>query len=299
MIRFACPVCSVAMEVPDQKGGEKIACLKCGQKVRIPSQTNKTLLGVMLPPVTPPTPSTIASPAYHASPLPQPPPSPTPPPQPPAAAPPVPKPLTCPHCRGPVTVAEEACLHTVACPLCQGQFVVPRLATSPTDGSASPRPRKVEEPYPRLIQSGALILCPHCDKRLRISRQDFNVELLCPSCDGAFKTVVGEEGYIPFDCPDCRYPMEIAERLAGQSVRCPDCGAEQTVPTLPLFVRRLGKRPAGRDEPPPASTTSFARGVLAGLFSSARSGPRCCIICGRHIRNSSSYCYKCKPSWLR
>src|SRR5690349_5212244 len=51
MIRFACPACQSHLKSPDDKAGAKIACPKCGQKVRVPEPPDSgTVLGVPLPP---------------------------------------------------------------------------------------------------------------------------------------------------------------------------------------------------------------------------------------------------------
>jgi S1-C subfamily serine protease len=51
MILFACPVCKTALQVPDEQGGTKVACSKCGQRLKVPdTDPNKTLLGERLPP---------------------------------------------------------------------------------------------------------------------------------------------------------------------------------------------------------------------------------------------------------
>jgi hypothetical protein len=36
MIRFACPMCKTAYEVPDDAAGKKSTCRECGQKFRVP-----------------------------------------------------------------------------------------------------------------------------------------------------------------------------------------------------------------------------------------------------------------------
>jgi hypothetical protein len=67
MIRFACPSCHAQMEGPDRKAGQKIACLKCGQRLQIPGH-NKTILANLISPkptvpqlVQPPCPAVIVS----------------------------------------------------------------------------------------------------------------------------------------------------------------------------------------------------------------------------------------------
>lgn len=46
MIRFSCPVCQKHLKAPDNKGGVKVDCPKCGQRLQIPPpQRSKTMLG--------------------------------------------------------------------------------------------------------------------------------------------------------------------------------------------------------------------------------------------------------------
>src|SRR5262249_8505339 len=60
MIRFQCPRCRSVLEAPDHRGGAKINCLKCQQRLQIPvPPPGKTLL----PPLvshTPPSPPPMA-----------------------------------------------------------------------------------------------------------------------------------------------------------------------------------------------------------------------------------------------
>jgi DNA-directed RNA polymerase subunit M/transcription elongation factor TFIIS len=54
MIRFTCPACKSVLESPPHKGGDKVACPKCGQRLLIPNPVkpaarNKTVLGEELP----------------------------------------------------------------------------------------------------------------------------------------------------------------------------------------------------------------------------------------------------------
>ena len=37
MIAFACPSCSTAMQLPAQSAGTELACIKCGQRLQVPS----------------------------------------------------------------------------------------------------------------------------------------------------------------------------------------------------------------------------------------------------------------------
>src|SRR5262245_55486520 len=37
LIRFRCTTCNTVMEAPLERGGDKINCLKCGQRLQIPS----------------------------------------------------------------------------------------------------------------------------------------------------------------------------------------------------------------------------------------------------------------------
>jgi DNA-directed RNA polymerase subunit M/transcription elongation factor TFIIS len=51
MIRFQCPTCQSTLECSEERAGDKIACLKCRQRILIPSpMRNATVLGTLLPP---------------------------------------------------------------------------------------------------------------------------------------------------------------------------------------------------------------------------------------------------------
>jgi hypothetical protein len=50
MLRFACPACNAVMEAPAHKVGQKVACLKCGQRLQIPTPPRGTILAKPLPP---------------------------------------------------------------------------------------------------------------------------------------------------------------------------------------------------------------------------------------------------------
>jgi DNA-directed RNA polymerase subunit RPC12/RpoP len=52
---------------------------------------------------------------------------------------------------------------------------------------------------------------------------------------------------ISFRCPECREEMEIADRMAGEKTRCPDCGARVVVPDE-SERERPRKRDRKRDE---------------------------------------------------
>ncbi|HVS37423.1 MAG TPA: GYF domain-containing protein [Gemmataceae bacterium] len=53
MIRFACPTCQQTLKSHDGTARAKVACPKCGQKVRVPG-VNKTTLGLPVPEDVPP-----------------------------------------------------------------------------------------------------------------------------------------------------------------------------------------------------------------------------------------------------
>src|SRR5689334_17292978 len=42
MIHFACPLCKVVLQVPEQQAGGKVACPKCGQRLQIPVPPGKS-----------------------------------------------------------------------------------------------------------------------------------------------------------------------------------------------------------------------------------------------------------------
>ena len=50
MIRFECPSCKQTYTVPDQAGGRKGDCKKCGQRIEVPKpQRRRTILGRLVP----------------------------------------------------------------------------------------------------------------------------------------------------------------------------------------------------------------------------------------------------------
>jgi DNA-directed RNA polymerase subunit RPC12/RpoP len=75
MIQFRCPTCKSTMEVSDDKGGTKVPCPFCNQRLLIPPPNrNKTVLGESLsgPPSPPNTP--VGDRPVGGTPLPGPPP---------------------------------------------------------------------------------------------------------------------------------------------------------------------------------------------------------------------------------
>jgi hypothetical protein len=72
MIRFACPACDAVMTAPPQKAGHKFNCLKCGQRIQIPSPPRGTMLAKPLPPkgqpAAHPLPAPVLSPAPSSRP---------------------------------------------------------------------------------------------------------------------------------------------------------------------------------------------------------------------------------------
>jgi predicted RNA-binding Zn-ribbon protein involved in translation (DUF1610 family) len=77
---------------------------------------------------------------------------------------------------------------------------------------------------PFLTRTGAVIPCPWCDELNRLDRRQFNRKFQCLACAEWFGVVVPYDGAIPFDCPHCAFPATIGRRMAGQKVKCSDCG---------------------------------------------------------------------------
>src|SRR5262245_25624694 len=68
MIRFGCPACKSTLEAPERKAGDKIACLKCGQRLQIPFPIpNKTVLAPFLGTIGAPSQSVTAAPPVSQS----------------------------------------------------------------------------------------------------------------------------------------------------------------------------------------------------------------------------------------
>lgn len=60
VLRFACPACNSVMTAPPRKAGHKLNCLKCGQRIQIPSPSPRgTRLARPLPPKGPPGAATL------------------------------------------------------------------------------------------------------------------------------------------------------------------------------------------------------------------------------------------------
>src|SRR5207253_7300230 len=75
MIRFACATCRNAIETPDDRAGDKMACPVCGQKLLIPpplSRRKKTVLGQLLPSAEPAPPEDASRAALDIPPEPAP-----------------------------------------------------------------------------------------------------------------------------------------------------------------------------------------------------------------------------------
>jgi hypothetical protein len=64
-LRFACPVCKATMTAPPEKAGHKFNCLKCGQRIQIPSPPRGTILARPLPEQPGPTPATPGPSAFR------------------------------------------------------------------------------------------------------------------------------------------------------------------------------------------------------------------------------------------
>ncbi len=121
MIRFRCPTCGVVLEAPEGKGGAKINCPGCGQRLQIPTpRRNKTILGSLLPPAP-----TAPSPAGSSS----------------AGAPIL---LQCPSCNGALQLSEDLVDRQARCPRC-GAVATLRRRPNPApvaqiQGNPSPSP---------------------------------------------------------------------------------------------------------------------------------------------------------------
>jgi DNA-directed RNA polymerase subunit RPC12/RpoP len=155
MIHFRCPVCRAALEAPDDKGGTKVPCSRCGQRLLIPPPIrNKTILAESLPGD---------------------PPSPSPSPNVPVGA--------CPACKTPVSVPPEQVGRWVECPDC-GTGFVGMAEGPPIDFSPSLHPESVvsqgKGPDEKFChECGAVIrtqaqVCPKCGvQQLGVRNSDY------------------------------------------------------------------------------------------------------------------------------
>jgi hypothetical protein len=108
MIRISCPRCRSILECPDHKGGSKIGCPKCAQRLQVPAlPPNKTVVAPV-PPASRPTRASPPVPPFPVSPLP---PSPE--------RPPVPPPLPALHSFPRNSSSESVGSETGTCAFCQ------------------------------------------------------------------------------------------------------------------------------------------------------------------------------------
>jgi hypothetical protein len=311
MIRFSCPTCGKRLKAPDHGVGRKTSCPRCGQRLLIPAPVqaqNKTVLGQPMP-----DPTTTGAPAYGPDtfdvelvPVPLPP---SVPGQSPAEPPGLDNAVLLgiakdeelegpeQHRYGPPVrlppVAHQPPAEEVrdALPADDGLPGPPRQTPIPAH-QVYQHPGPL--PIPRFTEEGALIKCPHCNRNVHLMADEFNRRVICPRCDGGIRAVVASRGYIPMDCQECGYDMEISERQAGRTTDCPNCNATVWVPVEPIMVLKANK-PPDSDLIGPAAVAGLVVG--AAISAGYSPGPRCCAICGRYIRNPSSYCYRCQK-WL-
>ncbi|HEX5244376.1 MAG TPA: hypothetical protein VFW23_14025, partial [Tepidisphaeraceae bacterium] len=72
---------------------------------------------------------------------------------------------------------------------------------------------------------------------------------------------------IDFYCTQCGRPIQVAEQLAGRSVRCPRCGREMVAPFVLNATSTASAKPVMAPAPPPALTPQpFRRRRLKPLL---------------------------------
>lgn len=78
--------------------------------------------------------------------------------------------------------------------------------------------------------SGYYILCPHCDKELRINRKYIGQGVSCKFCAGSFRFDLSSPTAKPVafysDCPHCQEELRVAIKYLGMKVACKLCSGK-------------------------------------------------------------------------
>ena len=87
--------------------------------------------------------------------------------------------------------------------------------------------------------AGYFVLCPHCERELRINKKYSGSGVACKFCSGQFKLDVGNPRIktkaFYMGCPHCTRELRVASKYLGMKVACKFCtghvqilsGAEQ------------------------------------------------------------------------
>ncbi len=220
--------------------------------------------------------------------------------------------ISCAKCSKRLRVPRDRLGQTGRCPQCHAMFQVARgkngalavlsvlemgasLPAEDSEDDTQIDAREKSVTLPLLTETAAVVECPSCKSVVRVPDRLFNRQCVCPRCQVSFVTVFVGENRIPYDCPHCGEELESPAKESGRKIRCVDCRKKVLVPTSPVLVRlaRAG------DKATPSSSAEFiavAAGalILAAALGSRGSVARTCVLCGRYIRNPSSYCYRCQ-----
>ena len=78
--------------------------------------------------------------------------------------------------------------------------------------------------------AGYYILCPHCDKELRINRKYVGQGVSCKHCAGSFRFDLSSPQVRPVafysDCPHCEEELRVAIKYLGMKVACKLCSGK-------------------------------------------------------------------------
>jgi uncharacterized CHY-type Zn-finger protein len=75
---------------------------------------------------------------------------------------------------------------------------------------------------------GLFVICPHCEKELRIAREFYGQDVSCKHCQGPFrlnlrnKMIQSPAFYT--ECPHCSEELRAAAKYMGKEVACKLCG---------------------------------------------------------------------------
>ncbi len=220
--------------------------------------------------------------------------------------------ISCVKCSQRLRIPRDRIGQTGRCPECHAMFQVARAQNGTLAvlsvlevGTAVPTDEKGDDAeedgsetpvtLPLLTETAAVVECPSCKCVARVSDRLFNRQCVCPRCQVSFVTVFLGEKRIPYDCPHCGEELEAHANEAGRKIKCVDCGNKVLVPTCRILVRlaRAGDKQTSSSS---AEFIAIAAGalVLAAALGGRGSVARTCILCGRDIRNPTSYCYRCQ-----
>jgi uncharacterized protein YbaR (Trm112 family) len=245
--------------------------------------------------------------------------------------------VNCFGCPARVRVREEMLGDVVRCSQCKSTFVVERGADGlthirPVSTSAmSPPPTPPQRAYrvppppppivvniplpaverneiqevPFLVDDGAVVECPHCERRTLVKERDFGEEIVCKQCEGTFRVSVRDDRQIQFQCPSCLQTLLVPKEMGGEEVQCARyvCGYFPVpVPPSPVRVKKLkdGRVVPRRNfyfppPPPPAPVARPAPSQPPSYEWGGDDSPEPCYICRqRYPRNPTGVCWKCQ-----